>query len=98
MTWAVPLSKGMGWCWLGTVIIAITLWGSPTGWAQERQGLPTSNSPTGEARVDRAPETAVFTSDELRRLREGRYRAAIAMQALDTPWNALQIQAITETL
>jgi len=31
-------------------------------------------------------------------LRNGRYRAAIAMQALDTPWNSLQVQAITETL
>ena len=36
--------------------------------------------------------------DDVARLKAGRFRAAIAMQALDTPWNALQVEAITRTL
>ena len=36
--------------------------------------------------------------DDIARLKAGRYKAAIAMQALDTPWNALQVEAITRTL
>jgi ribose transport system substrate-binding protein len=45
-----------------------------------------------------APAPLELTADEMATLRNGRYRAAIAMQALDTPWNSLQVQAITETL
>jgi ribose transport system substrate-binding protein len=36
--------------------------------------------------------------DDIARLKAGRFKAAIAMQALDTPWNALQVEAITRTL
>jgi ribose transport system substrate-binding protein len=43
-------------------------------------------------------DTLSLTDAEIERLKAGKYKAGIAMQALDTPWNALQVQAITETL
>lgn len=52
--------------------------------------------------ADGAPATAaevlVVNADDAVRLRAGNFKAGIAMQALDTPWNRLQIEAITETL
>ena len=43
-------------------------------------------------------EVLKLTSAEIARLKAGKYTAAIAMQALDTPWNSLQVEAITDTL
>jgi len=103
MTWGASLSKGI-WLLLrlGAGVLALALWGLPISGAQERQDLLKPTSPAGQPRLGRyvttAPDAAAFTPDELRRLRDGHYRVAIAMQALDTPWNALQVQAITDTL
>jgi ribose transport system substrate-binding protein len=44
------------------------------------------------------PEVLTLTPAEIDRLKAGNYKAGIAMQALDTPWNALQVEAITATL
>lgn len=73
--------------------------------AQDAQITPLPLSPRGQPVVGfpagppaSAPVNPVFTSDEIAALRKGQYRAAIAMQALDTPWNSLQVQAISETL
>jgi len=60
------------------------------------RGQPVVGFPDGAPAV--APARLELTADEMAALRNGRYRAAIAMQALDTPWNSLQVQAITETL
>jgi ribose transport system substrate-binding protein len=51
------------------------------------QGVPASS-----------PEVLKITTDDIERLRAGKFTAGIAMQALDTPWNALQVEAITATL
>ena len=39
-----------------------------------------------------------FTADELAKLKAGGFKAGIAMQALDSPWNTLQVEALTKTL
>jgi ribose transport system substrate-binding protein len=39
-----------------------------------------------------------LTPAEMAKLKAGKFTAGIAMQALDSPWNSLQVQAITETL
>lgn len=59
-------------------------------------GQPVPGFPNGAPAV--APQALALTEAEIARLRAGTYRAGIAMQALDTPWNALQVEAITATL
>lgn len=60
------------------------------------RGQPVPGYPEGAPASP--PETLSLTEDEVARLKRGKFRAGIAMQALDTPWNSLQVQAITETL
>jgi ribose transport system substrate-binding protein len=62
---------------------------SPTG--QPVPGFP-GGAPASPASV------LQLGRDDISRLKAGRFKAAIAMQALDTPWNALQVEAITRTL
>lgn len=45
-----------------------------------------------------APSILQLTDADTAILRSRRFKAGIAMQALDTPWNALQVEAITVTL
>jgi ribose transport system substrate-binding protein len=44
------------------------------------------------------PDVLKLTDADVARLKMGKFKAGIAMQALDTPWNSLQVQAITATL
>lgn len=75
--------------------------------AQDAKALlePLPLSPTGQpvpgypaGAPARAPDTLRLTPQDIERLKAGKFRAGIAMQAIDTPWNSLQVQAITETL
>ena len=59
-------------------------------------GQPVPGFPQGAPAT--SPEALILTENDIQRLRAGRYTAAIAMQALDTPWNALQVEAIATTL
>ena len=66
---------------------------------------PLPLSPTGQPVVgypDGAPATPAsdltFTDEELETLRNGGFTAGIAMQAMDSPWNTLQVEALTATL
>jgi ribose transport system substrate-binding protein len=66
---------------------------------------PLPLSPTGQPVVgfpDGAPASPAadltFTDDELATLKAGGFKAGIAMQALDSPWNTLQVEALTKTL
>lgn len=59
-------------------------------------GQPVPGYPQGAPAA--APESLVLTESDIARLKSGGYKAGIAMQALDTPWNALQVEAITTTL
>ena len=63
----------------------------PNSSSRARHGFP-------EGAPSTSPAPLALTADEITALRNGRYRAAIAMQALDTPWNSLQVQAISDTL
>jgi ribose transport system substrate-binding protein len=99
------LGKG-GVLWLATsVVITTVLWANHSCVAQDGQrislplsarGQPVVGFPEGPPTTPPVPPA--FTADELTRLRSGRYRAAIAMQALDTPWNSLQVEGISATL
>jgi ribose transport system substrate-binding protein len=67
--------------------------------------LPLPLSPTGQpvpgfanGAPASSPDVLKLTDADIARLKAGRYTAAIAMQALDTPWNSLQVEAITATL
>jgi ribose transport system substrate-binding protein len=67
--------------------------------------LPLPLSPTGQPVPGFAngvpassPDVLKLTDADIARLKAGRYTAGIAMQALDTPWNSLQVEAITATL
>lgn len=62
---------------------------SPTG--QPVPGFP-DGAPASPAGV------LTLAPAEIARLKAGGFTAGIAMQALDTPWNALQVDAISETL
>ena len=59
-------------------------------------GQPVPGHPNGAPAT--LPDVLQLTPVEIERLKAGRYKAGIAMQALDTPWNALQVEAITNTL
>lgn len=66
---------------------------------------PLPLSPTGQPVVgypDGAPATLpseiTFSDSDLKKLKEGGYKAGIAMQAMDSPWNTLQVDALTKTL
>jgi ribose transport system substrate-binding protein len=59
-------------------------------------GQPVPGYPKGAPAS--SPEILKLSVAEIDRLKAGKHRAGIAMQALDSPWNSLQVQAITETL
>lgn len=81
---------------LGAGLASIALDGPGAPLPLTARGQPVVGFPEGVPAAPPLPP--VFTPDELTKLRNGRYRAAIAMQALDTPWNSLQVQGISETL
>ena len=56
-------------------------------------GQPVPGFPNGAPASP--PDVLRLSSDEIERLKRGRYTAGIAMQALDTPWNSLQVEAIS---
>lgn len=59
-------------------------------------GQPVVGFPKG---APASPADVLKLSDEeIAKLKAGRFTAGIAMQALDSPWNNLQIQGITDTL
>ena len=60
------------------------------------RGQPVETFPQGAPAS--APAAIQINAQDAQRLRARRYTAAIAMQALDTPWNSLQVEAITRTL
>jgi ribose transport system substrate-binding protein len=66
---------------------------------------PLPLSPTGQPVVGypdgapaSSPETLKLTDAELATLKAGKFKAGIAMQALDSPWNTLQVEALKKTL
>lgn len=59
-------------------------------------GQPVPGFPNGAPAS--SPEVLELTNVEIERLNAGKFTAGIAMQALDTPWNSLQVEAITATL
>jgi ribose transport system substrate-binding protein len=59
-------------------------------------GQPVPGFPNGAPAS--SPDVLQLTGAEIERLKAGQYKAGIAMQALDTPWNVLQVEAITATL
>lgn len=87
------------------LLLALGLTGP--AWAEDARSLmqPLPLSPAGQPVPGfpdgvpaTAPQALTLTDAEIARLRAGKYRAGIAMQALDTPWNSLQVEAITNTL
>ncbi len=59
-------------------------------------GQPVPGFPNGAP--SSPPDVLRLTPAEIEHLKRGRHTAGIAMQALDTPWNALQVEAISSTL
>jgi ribose transport system substrate-binding protein len=60
------------------------------------RGQPVPSFPEGAPAS--SPDVISLDAQDVQRLRAGRHTAGIAMQALDTPWNSLQVEAITRTL
>jgi ribose transport system substrate-binding protein len=60
------------------------------------RGQPVPGFPDGAPASP--PDIFRFGPADMTRLKAGKFTAGIAMQALDSPWNSLQVQAITETL
>jgi ribose transport system substrate-binding protein len=94
--WAVP-----------AMALAMSLCLAFPGRAQDASTLmtPLPLSPTGQpvpgfpaGAPASSPDTLKLTDTEIARLKRGKFTAGIAMQALDTPWNALQVEAISTTL
>ena len=86
--------------------IAITL-GTMDARAQDAKALmePLPLTPTGQpvpgypnGAPASSPHVLTLSEADIARLKAGRFTAGIAMQALDTPWNSLQVEAITTTL
>jgi ribose transport system substrate-binding protein len=86
---------------------AMTAGGGDSLRAQDATSLmePLPLSPTGQpvpgfpnGAPASSPDVLTLTNAEIERLKAGKYTAGIAMQALDTPWNSLQVEAITTTL
>jgi ribose transport system substrate-binding protein len=59
-------------------------------------GQPVPGFPNGAPAS--SPYVLQLTDADVARLRAGSFTAGIAMQALDSPWNSLQVEAITATL
>lgn len=90
-------------------ILALTTFGQPqsAAAAEDAKSLmePLPLSPRGQpvpGYPDGAPasppDVLRLTSADIEWLKAGKFTAGIAMQALDSPWNSLQIQAVTDTL
>jgi ribose transport system substrate-binding protein len=60
------------------------------------RGQPVPGFPQGAPAT--SPDILRLTSAEVEKLKAGKFTAGIVMQALDTPWNSLQVEAITTTL
>ncbi len=60
------------------------------------RGQPVVGFPEGAPAT--LPSEITFTPEELKMLKEGNFTAGIAMQAMDSPWNTLQVEALTKTL
>jgi ribose transport system substrate-binding protein len=60
------------------------------------RGQPVPGFPEGAPASP--PDVLSLTAADIAKLKAGKFTAGIAMQALDSPWNSLQVQAITETL
>src|ERR1044072_9265736 len=59
-------------------------------------GQPVPSFPSG---APASPASVLqIGPDDIARLKAGRFKAAIAMHALATPWNSLQVEAIARTL
>jgi ribose transport system substrate-binding protein len=89
------------------LVLVLTLGFSAPANSQDARTLmtPLPLSPTGQPVVGfpqgapaSSPETLKLTDAEIARLKRGKFTAGIAMQALDTPWNSLQVEAISTTL
>lgn len=59
-------------------------------------GQPVPGFPNGAPAS--SPDVLKLSPAEIAKLKASKYTAGIAMQALDTPWNSLQVEAITATL
>lgn len=60
------------------------------------RGQPVPGFPEGAPASP--PDIFQFNPADMTKLKAGKFTAGIAMQALDSPWNSLQVQAIIETL
>jgi ribose transport system substrate-binding protein len=88
-------------------VCALGLSGTSPAAAEDAKSLmePLPLSPTGqpvpgfpEGAPASSPDILKLTEADIEKLKAGKYTAGIAMQALDSPWNTLQVQAITDTL
>ena len=89
------------------LVVAFGPFGSQPAAAEDAKSLmePLPLSPRGqpvpgypEGVPASPPDVLKLTETEIARLKTGKYTAGIAMQALDTPWNTLQVEAISSTL
>ena len=89
------------------LVFAVTLGLTPVAQAQDARqlmqplplsltGQPVPGFPNGAPASP--PDVLHLSPDDIERLKRGRHTAGIAMQALDTPWNSLQVEAISSTL
>ncbi len=85
--------------------LSALLWASVAAEETSELMRPLPLSPVGQpvpGFPDGAPASPAdifqYTENEITQLKLGKFRAGIAMQALDTPWNALQVEAISDTL
>lgn len=101
------LGRGTGIAVLATFVLAMVIGAACNSPAQEAKSLmqPLPLSPAGQpvpgfpnGAPASLPDVLTLTDSDIQRLRAGNYTAGIAMQALDTPWNSLQVEAITATL
>src|ERR1700754_4606445 len=93
--------------WLAASALAVVCGFLATAWAEDARTLmePLPLSPSGqpvpgypEGAPASPPDALKLTDADIAELKRGNYKAGIAMQALDSPWNTLQVQAITDTL
>lgn len=90
---------------LAAVLLALPLAGTLLAEDAGTLMQPLPLSPTGqpvpgypEGAPASPPDILQLSDAEIEKLKAGRFTAGIAMQALDSPWNTLQVEAITETL
>jgi len=95
------------WATCAALTLVLALGSAAPSLADDAKALmaPLPLSPTGQpvpgypaGAPASPPDVLSLTPAEIARLKAGRYKAGIAMQALDTPWNSLQVEALTTTL